>query len=274
MTVKIDLKIKEPNKDILATAYCYTVLSRAKAYLNQNIIDGLVAFSFINKDWFEVIDNIKYSDKMINKLINNQKLTIKEQKILKSYKKVINIPKIKIDKIYYDQIEEYKKIIPKIEKILEDVFTDVKVNISVYFIYQPLVGSMKGSALKNGIILSVENNHKKKDQLKGISTLITHEIIHTLCSAHKEYQEIYKKTKKSQIFNETFTSTIENICMYKLKINKNKYQRYRYDGRIRDEEACKMEDKIRKLYNSWEKLKSKNKTDFVRYLGQNIKKII
>jgi hypothetical protein len=67
MVVKINLNIKELNKDILSTTYCYTVLSRAKAYLNQNTIDGLIAFSFINKDWFEVIDNIKYLGTILTK---------------------------------------------------------------------------------------------------------------------------------------------------------------------------------------------------------------
>ena len=253
MSIKIKLNIIKPSKDLLVSAYVYTVISRARHYLNQNNMDLLVMFSFINKDWNNLIDNIDYSKQICDKLLSNKKLTKDENKILNYYKKVINPNNFKIDEIYYDKTKLYKKkIIPKLEQILDSIFTDTKAKSNIGFIYQPLVGLIKGSALQNSVIFSVENNYKEDSDF---FRLLTHELIHVVCRNNKNYfQDIYTdKYKINYIFDEVFTGTIENICMYKLDIDKKKFKEYRFDGRIYNKSACKLEDKIRKYYNSWEK---------------------
>jgi hypothetical protein len=272
MSVKIKIKIKEPSKRLASCLYVYTTISRAKQYVNKHTIDLLVLFSFINKDWFEVINNVDQSRRICQKLINNDNLNIKEEKSLKKFIKTIKYKKIKVDEIYYDKIKEYqKKMLPKIQEILKDVFTDTKASIDIFFIYQPLVKTIKGSAFNNGIVFSVENNYTLKNDFSGLFSLITHELIHVICSNNKEYKQFYKKLNEDYIFNETFTKTLENICMYKLKTNKKKYQYYRYDGPIRNNKACKVEDELRKLYDCWEK--KKNKKSFINYIEQNINNI-
>lgn len=272
MSVDIKLNLIKPSKDLLAAAYVYTVISRANHYLNQNQKDILVTFSFINKDWYNVINNLNFARDICTKLIINQKLNSKETKVLSYYKKAIKTESFKVDKIYSKKLNEYQKhILPKLKKLFNSIFTNTTNNLelNLCFIYQPLVGETKGSALKTGIIFNVDNNFKNEN--KFIS-LITNELIHVICDNNSDYIKLIEKVNYNYKFNEAFTSTIENLCMYSLKLNDVKYKYYRYDGLIRDDAACKMEDKIRKVYDSWEK--SKSKDNFVVYLDKNLKKVI
>lgn len=272
MSVDIKLNLIKPSKDLLAAAYVYTVISRAHHYLNQNQEDVLVTFSFINKDWYNVINNIHSARNICTKLIVNQKLDFREKKIVSFYKKAIKTESFKVDKIYSEKLNMYQKyIFPKLKGLLDSIFTTTisKLELNLCFIYQPLVKNIKGSALKTGIIFNVSNNFENEG---GFISLITHELIHVICNNNSDYIRLIEKVNHSNKFDETFTSTIENLCMYSLNLNDVKYKYYRYDGRIRDDDACKMEDKIRKVYDSWEKSKSKDK--FIVYLEKNIKKVI
>jgi len=269
MSVKINLKIVKPSKDLFSCAYVYTVMDRGKHYLNPNSRDLMVMFSFINKDWFNVINNIDISRSLCEKLIGKERLATKEKRIVGYYDKVINIPKIKISKIYSEKINIFKKeIIPKIENILEPIFSDTTAKANVFFTYKPLVGYFGGCAFKNGVIFSVENNFDSDD---WFFRLATHELIHVVCNNNVDYKKLCNNVKDYNIFDEVFTSTLENICMYKLGYEKKKFVVYRYGGRIRDNEACQQEDKIRLLYDTWEKSRSKQK--FVEYLSENLGKL-
>jgi hypothetical protein len=264
MVIKINLKEIKPTKDLLVCSYICTVISRAKAYLNQNQTDVLVMFSLLNKDWNRVLDNTQLAKKIIQKIIEQKRLTLEEKEYLVFAKKAIYLSSKKVDGIYLKKLEEYKQIIPKLEKVLSKTFTNTKADIYTFFMYQPVVKSLKGTSLKNLIVFSVENNHTLENL--DLRHILTHEIIHSVCSNNDNYQKLYKKHKQSRIFNETFTETITNVCLYKLKVTKKKYATYRFEGRIYDEKACKLEDKIRKKYDAWEK--SKSKECFVEYLNK------
>jgi hypothetical protein len=58
--------------------------------------------------------------------------------------------------------------------------------------------------------------------------------------------------------------------MYKLKLEKEMFATYRYEGAYNDL-ACKMENNIRSLYLKWQK---SSKETFVCFLQKNIDKII
>jgi hypothetical protein len=55
LKIKINL-LKKPNKKLRSALYAYSVLSRAKAYCNQQNVDLLVGLSFVNKDLNYVLD--------------------------------------------------------------------------------------------------------------------------------------------------------------------------------------------------------------------------
>jgi hypothetical protein len=276
--IKIDLKlIKKPSKQLLACAAMHTIFSRIKHYSNKNNIDLLAAFTYINKDWYYVLNNIDESRKITTKLFDNKKLNKKEELFVKSSLKVYRSYK-KVDPIYYDLIKEYKQeILPKVENILQTIFTKTNISLKIIFLYQPLVQTTKGSSFKNGIVFNVENKNIHK---KHFYSILTHEIVHSICSNNSEYQKLYsskklnlKTLRKSKsIFNETFTSTIENIFLYKLGLEKELFSYYRYEGSIYNKKACKMEDNIRDLYLKWNK--SKNKVNFINYLSKNVDEVI
>jgi len=98
-------------------------------------------------------------------------------------------------------------------------------------------------------------------------------MIHTVNSNNDIFKKINvylnNNNLSTYIFSETFTKTIENICMYKLGCNKVKYPTYRFNNF----KEKTVENNIRKLYDSWEKTKGKNKEKFIVYLEKNIKKI-
>lgn len=274
MKIKINL-LKKPNKKLRSALYAYSVLSRAKAYCNQQNVDLLVGLSFVNKDLNYVLDNIDNSRRICTKLISDQKLTKNEEKFvscsmrLKTTNKEVNLE-------YFRIIEKYKKeIIPKIENILKEIFTDTNVDLKIIFLYQPLVETTKGSAFTNGILFSVENKNINEERFYR---LITHEIIHCICDHNKEYQELYGSKKLNieklrdsrRIFNEVFTKTIENVLMHKLKLEKDLFANYRYEGAYNDL-ACKMENNIRSLYLKWQK---SSKETFVCFLKKNVEKIV
>jgi hypothetical protein len=277
--IKIDLKlIKKPNKRLLACISMYTIFSRAKHYCNQNNMDLLVGFSLINKDWYHVLDHIDESREICTKLFDNKKLNKNETKFVKSSLKVYRSYN-KVDPIYYNIIEDYKKeILSKVEDILKPIFSSTNISLKIIFIYQPLVGTIKGSSFKNGIAFNIENKNVSKDRFYSI---LSHEIIHSVCSNNKEYSKLYRSNKlnlknlrkSKSIFNETFTTTIENIILYNLGLEKKLFSKYRFSGQIYNLKACKMEDNIRNVYIKWNKLRSKNKINFVKYLSKNIDEI-
>lgn len=275
MKIKINL-LKKPNKKLRSALYAYSVLSRAKAYCNQQNVDLLVGLSFVNKDLNYVLDNIDDSRRICTKLISDQKLTKTEEKFVSCSMRLKTTNK-EVDLEYFRIIEKYKKeIIPKIENILKEIFTDTNVDLKIIFLYQPLVGTIKGSAFTNGVLFSVENKNINEERFYR---LITHEIIHCICDHNKEYQELYGSKKLNieklrdsrRIFNEVFTKTIENIVIYKLRQEKEMFATYRYEGAIYNDLACKMEDNIRSLYLKW---KRSPKDTFVCFLKKNVEKII
>lgn len=275
MKIKINL-LKKPNKKLRSALYAYSVLSRAKAYCTQQNIDLLVGLSFVNKDLNYVLDNIDDSRRICTKLISDQKLTKKEEKFVSCSMKLQTTNK-EVDLEYFKIIEKYKKeIIPKIENILKEIFTDTSVDLKIIFLYQPLVETTKGSAFTNGVLFSVENKNINE---KRFYSLITHELIHCICDHNKEYQELYSTKKLNfekfrdsrRIFNEVFTKTIENVVMHKLKLEKDMFANYRYEGAIYNDLACKMEDNIRSLYLKWQR---SPKETFVSFLKKNIEKIV
>lgn len=275
MKIKINL-LKKPNKKLRSSLYAYSVLSRAKAYCNQQNVDLLVGLSFVNKDLNYVLDNIDNSRRICTKLISDQKLTKTEEKFVSCSMRLKTTNK-EVDLEYFRIIEKYKKeIIPKIENILKEIFTDTNVDLKIIFLYQPLVGTIKGSAFTNGVLFSVENKNINEERFYR---LITHEIIHCICDHNKEYQELYGSKKLNieklrdsrRIFNEVFTKTIENIVIYKLRQEKEMFATYRYEGAIYNDLACKMENNIRSLYLKW---KRSPKDTFVCFLQKNIDKII
>ena len=274
MKIKINL-LKKPNKKLRSALYAYSVLSRAKAYCNQQNVDLLVGLSFVNKDLNYVLDNIDNSRRICTKLISDQKLTKTEEKFVSCSMK-LQTPNKEVDLEYFKIIEKYKKeIIPKIENILKEIFTDTNVDLKIIFLYQPLVETTKGSAFTNGILFSVENKNINEERFYR---LITHEIIHCICDHNKEYQELYGSKKLNieklrdsrRIFNEVFTKTIENVLMHKLKLEKDLFANYRYEGAYNDL-ACKMENNIRSLYLKWQK---SSKETFVCFLKKNVEKIV
>jgi len=274
LKIKINL-LKKPNKKLRSALYAYSVLSRAKAYCNQQNVDLLVGLSFVNKDLNYVLDNIDNSRRICTKLISDQKLTKNEEKFVSCSMKLQTTNK-EVDLEYFRIIEKYKKeIIPKIENILKEIFTDTNVDLKIIFLYQPLVETTKGSAFTNGILFSVENKNINEERFYR---LITHEIIHCICDHNKEYQELYGSKKLNieklrdsrRIFNEVFTKTIENIVMYKLKLEKDLFANYRYEGAYNDL-ACKMENNIRSLYLKWQK---SSKETFVCFLKKNVERIV
>lgn len=275
MKIKINL-LKKPNKKLRSALYAYSVLSRAKAYCNQQNVDLLVGLSFVNKDLNYVLDNIDNSRRICTKLISDQKLTKTEEKFVSCSMRLKTTNK-EVDLEYFKIIEKYnKEIIPKIENILKEIFTDTNVDLKIIFLYQPLVGTIKGSAFTNGVLFSVENKNINEERFYR---LITHEIIHCICDHNKEYQELYGSKKLNieklrdsrRIFNEVFTKTIENIVIYKLRQEKEMFATYRYEGAIYNDLACKMENNIRSLYLKW---KRSPKDTFVCFLQKNIDKII
>lgn len=275
MKIKINL-LKKPNKKLRSALYAYSVLSRAKAYCNQQNVDLLVGLSFVNKDLNYILDNIDDSRRICTKLISDQKLTKTEEKFVSCSMRLKTTNK-EVDLEYFRIIEKYKKeIIPKIENILKEIFTDTNVDLKIIFLYQPLVGTIKGSAFTNGVLFSVENKNINEERFYR---LITHEIIHCICDHNKEYQELYGSKKLNieklrdsrRIFNEVFTKTIENIVIYKLRQEKEMFATYRYEGAIYNDLACKMENNIRSLYLKW---KRSPKDTFVCFLQKNVEKIV
>jgi len=274
LKIKINL-LKKPNKKLRSALYAYSVLSRAKAYCNQQNVDLLVGLSFVNKDLNYVLDNIDNSRRICTKLISDQKLTKNEEKFVSCSMKLQTTNK-EVDLEYFKIIENYKKeIIPKIENRLKELFTDTNVDLKIIFLYQPLVETTKGSAFTNGVLFSVENKNINEERFYR---LITHEIIHCICDHNKEYQELYGSKKLNieklrdsrRIFNEVFTKTIENVLMHKLKLEKDLFANYRYEGAYNDL-ACKMENNIRSLYLKWQK---SSKETFVCFLKKNVEKIV
>ncbi len=276
--MKINLSLlKKPSLKLKASLYAYSVLSRAKAYCNSSNMDLLVAFSFVNKDFCYVLDNIDKSRDICVKLISNKKLT-KDEETFVSSAKSFYFSTNQIDNNYFKIVNEYKKeIIPNFEKTLKNIFTNTDVDLKVIFLYQPLVRTIKGSAFRNGIVFCVENKNITKS---SIYRLLTHELVHCVCDNNESYQRLYnrkelnlpKLVESRRIFNEVFTETIQNVITYELGLETKLFPYYRFDGKIRDDLACKMEDNIRDLYLKWQK--SKSKDNFVDYLNENINKII
>jgi hypothetical protein len=274
--IKINLDLHTPSKDLIDCSLAYHTFSPVKE--NRINIPMLRLLTLINNDLNYVINNERYYSSIIKKLILNQKLTPSERKLMKITHKVIN-SKIdynlnkKLSDIYFNKYKN--EILPKLIEIFDSLFSKVVINLYVYFTDDPFMGGSGGSATYIGFYLSLSkfyldnNNHN----FSKIFSIFTHELIHSVNNNSKEYLSIKQKLNKDDIhlFSEILTSTVENICMYKLGYNDCKYLNYRYDL---DKSACKIEDRMRRVYDSWEISKSKSKGKFIEYLNKNIKKIL
>jgi len=276
MSVDIKLNLIKPSKDLINCSLGYHIFSPVK--VDQASIPILRLLTLMDNNFNNLLNNERYYDSIIKKLILNQKLTSTEQKLVNLTNKVI---KAKIDynldeklsNIYFNKYNT--EVLPKLIKILDSLFSDISLDLFVYFTDDPFMGGSGGSATDIGFYLSIskvyleENNH----QYSRVFRIFTHELLHSVNDNCKEYLLIKKKINKKyiHIFSEILTSTIENICMYKLGYSDCKYLNYRYGL---NKSVCKIEDRMRCVYDSWEISKSKDKGKFIEYLSKDIKKVL
>jgi hypothetical protein len=278
MSVDIKLNLIKPSKDLRLACNAYDVISCSCANAERlgfrTLIDLL---RHTNKNLKIAIDYSRKYSSLIDKIVLKKKLDKEDIKVLKVLDKLfpININK-DYEKIFNNYFLEYiDKIHLKVINIFFDIFTDTKAQINVFSISNTRNG-WGGSATVNSYFLSIHNDVDilKIDKSK-IFSIIIHEMIHTVNSNNDIFKRIniYLKDNNlpihSNSFSETFTKTIENICMYKLGYNKEKYPKYRFNS----SNERFLEDKIRKVYDSWEKVRGKNKDKFIVYLEKNIDKV-
>lgn len=279
MSVDIKLNLIKPSKDLRLACIGYNYISRAMSYTAKYDLTDLFDLIFLlNKEYSPLIKNkVNYKD-LIDDILNNKKLN-KNQKdnlllLNKLFPVIINK---KSEKYFNDILIEFKeKEYVKLNKYLNKIYTSTKGKINLFCANNARNG-YGGSATATSFHISISDNIDYKKYTKNrLFVLIFHEMIHVINSNNEIYNKIekYILTKygkiKSNSFSETFTGTIENILAYKLGYNRERYSRYRYN----DTEDKILEDKIRKLYDSWEKIKGKNKDKFIVYLEKNIKKVI
>jgi len=275
MSVDIKLNLIKPSKDLVNCSLGYHIFSPVKE--DRSSIPMLRLLTLMNNDFNSLLNNQNYYDSTIKKLILNKKLTSCEKNLVKLTNKVIKAKiDYTIDKKFSDiYFNKYKiEVLPKLTKILESLFLDLSIELYVYFTDDPFKGGSGGSVTDIGFYLSLSkvflesNNH----QYSIIFRIFTHELLHSVNDNSKEYLSIKQKLNKKDIhlFSEILTSTIENICMYELGYSDCKYLNYRYNL---DPACCRVEDRLREVYDSWEKVRGKNKDKFIVYLEKNIDKV-
>lgn len=267
MSVDIKLKLIKPSKDLRLACTAYSVISASFSNAQRLGLLSLVdLLRYTNKDLKIAIDySRKYYD-LIDKIVLEKKLDKDDKKVLRVLDKLftININK-KDEEIFNNYLLKFNNDLNKTTKILSELFTDTKVNLNV-FCLSNIRYNWGGSATKKSFFLTIHDDIDiSKINKKNVYCVIIHEMIHTINSNNDVYKRMILdfKNKNKPInqssFNETFTKTIENVCMYKLGYNKNKFESYRFNS-LKEKV---LEDKIRKIYLSWEKTKKKDK--FIQY---------
>jgi len=279
MSVDIKLNLIKPSKDLRLACKAYCNIDKVYTFANKNQLKEMVDLIFlINKDYSIISTNRLNYKNLIDNIVNKKKLSNIEKKHLIVLKKLFPIVINKKSEDFLNTfITNFKeKELKIIKPYLDVIYNSTKVS-STFFVANNTRPGFGGSATNLSFHISIGDDVDYRKFTKNrIYILLIHELIHVINSNNEIYNRIEKYILdkyggiKKQSFSETFTSTIENILAYKLGYNKEKYARYRYN----DKEDIILEDKIRKVYNSWEKLKGKNKDKFIVYLEKNIKKII
>lgn len=272
MKMDIDLKIIKPTNELRLACFGNDNILRTIKYGTTYGFDGLLTLlGQINNDWNQIINiTFDYRD-LIDKLVLNQKLTIEQKKTLVSLKKIIKTKSNKqIETELYNLLLDYKtKVAKNIFIELSKLYTPTNANLSLFGVNTRI--GFGGSATKYSFYISTNNLNSIPKHKEHIFALITHELIHTINSNNCVYKNIRPKLKNqfsNNYFSETFTDTITNIVMYKAGYSKEKYPNYRYPE---NKNSCELEDKLRLLYDSWNKSTKKEK--FIEFIYKRADKL-
>ncbi len=276
MVVEINLKLIKPSKELRLACFGYDNIGKTRKYAPPMGLDGyLKLFSCISKDWELVLGPDAHYRDLIDKIIL-KKLNSKDKQLLKSLEKVVTVKNYpKVEKLLEKELIKYKeKNLPKIIHEFEKIFTPTKVKLVIFSTSSRT--DYGGSATDNCYYLSADDLDRVKKCAKENDNyhLITHELIHAINFSNPIYKKIsgrinsYKKPNRFYDFSEIFTETITNIVCYNAGLEKTKWRSYRYP---QNRKACLFEDELRKHYDSWESLKTKNKPKFIEYLDKQLK---
>lgn len=276
MVVEINLKLIKPSKELRLACFGYDNICKTRKYAPNAGLDGyLKLFSCISKEWELVLGPDAHYRELIDRIIL-KKLNSKDKQLLKALEKVIKIKNNpEIDKILNKELIKYKeKTLPNVIPEFNKIYTPTKVNLVIFSVSSRT--DYGGSATDQSYYLSADNINKVNKCSKNNDNdyLITHELIHAINSNNSLYKNIEKRinsnrrSNKYSDFSEVFTETITNVVCYNTGLEKIKWRSYRYP---QNRKACLFEDELRKYYESWNNLKTKNKPKFIEYLDKKLK---
>ena len=276
MVVEINLKLIKPSKELRLACFGYDNITRARKYGPKSGVDGyLKLFSCINKDWELILGPDAHYRDLIDKVIL-KKLNSKDKQLLKSLSKVVKIKSYpEVEKILNAELIKYKKeVLKKIIPEFEEIYTPTKTELTIFSVSSRT--DYGGSATEHSYYLSADDidRVKKCSKENDNNHLITHELIHVINSSNSIYKKIDKRINANKRSNnyydfpEVFTETITNVVCYNAGLDKNKWRSYRFPGNKR---ACTFEDELRKHYDTWEKLKGKDKPKFIEHLDKQLR---
>lgn len=273
MVVEINLKFIKPSKELRLACFGYDNIGKTRKYSPQLGLDGyLKLFSCISKDWDLILGPDAHYRELVDKVIT-KKLNSKDKQLLKSLKKIVKVKNYpKVEKCLNEELIKYKeKTLPSIIPEFDKIYTPTKAKLFIFSVSSR--AEYGGSATDHSYYLSADSLDRVKKCAKENDNyhLITHELIHVINSNNSIYKKIENKIKsydrpnRFYDFSEIFTETITNVICYKSGLEKNKWRSYRYSE---NRKACILEDRLRKQYTTWEKLKAKNKPKFIEYLDK------
>lgn len=275
MVVEINLKLIKPSKDLRLACFGYDNVCKTRKYASIAGLDGyLKLFSCISKEWELVLGPDTHYREMIDRIIL-KKQNSKDKQLLKSLEKVVKIKKYpEVEKILNKELVKYKeKTLPKVVPEFNKIYTPTKVNLVMFSVSSRT--DYGGSATDQSYYLSADDLNKVNKCSKNNDNdyLITHELIHAINSNNSVYKNIEKRinsnrrSNKYSDFSEVFTETITNVVCYNAGLEKIKWRSYRYP---QNRKACLFEDELRKHYESWNNIKTKNKPKFIEYLDKKL----
>lgn len=273
MNINVNLKIIKDSKDIKYACLGYITFTKLiTSSRRYGMSPIMTVISMLNKD-IEYL--IKYDSNhtfrsLIDKLSLNQKLSKEDKLAIKKLKKLKKIKENKEhNKVVNKYLEKYVLEFKKITKIFEKIYDKVEADLNILTVSN--VNMRKGgTATNHTCIFETEDATDMKNIYNSIKQILTHEIIHSCNKQCKTYMNLknkiqknnYSKNVEQNIFEESFTSIIEQICSYELKISKDLFDHYYFRNKVEQ----KTEEKIRKIYKKYKA--SKNKKSFVEYLSK------
>jgi hypothetical protein len=286
MSLNINIKlIEDISEDIRKVSLVYDSVTclLCTSRSNKEVVGILDILSIQNNDFYLLLQNYKNNitnvGSLLHKLVYNKDLEKHEKDCLNLIRNIVKIETDKsIIKDINNIIKDYKKkILNKEDSFLSSIYYSSEINLKAYSITG--FKRLSGSAFRGGLFLSVtpyikQTKYYSSNKIKDPTMfykILNHELIHVINKNNDIYIKLFKYLQDNanynvHFFSECFTSVIENLLNYNLKVYSKKWNQYYYKDVSKYKLQRNLEQQIRNKYEEWEVNKEKI---FIEYLYDN-----